>query len=395
MSVLLVEAGGSNQSFKVRWPMVTCPGLQNSERDWQYRTTPQPHNDGSVSHWPRGKTLGGSSSINYMLYVRGDPRNYDDWARQGCAGWGYKDVLPFFKKSENLIGEDDSGAGAHGRGGPLDVSKMSDGDFGTKDICERWKAACERALGMDTPNPDVNGPTQTGAMLSQCTVKNGARRDTASAFLFDTGALARENLTVVTDTHCTRVAFRGQAATGVLLQRGNGSPPPVAVDAAREVVVSCGAVGTPHLLLLSGVGPRAHLAAHGIDAVADLPVGENLQDHLMWPAMWRMKPGCKSGFNAGSLLDIGKGLFQHLAFGSGTLAFPWIHGYAFGHSGAPGGDAAREGNDLQIHWLPFLPKNQAEMETNMGRPKRADRPLSDLSTLPDEGVTPVKVSRNT
>ena len=114
VSVLLVEAGGSNQSFRVRWPMATCPTLQNSARDWAYRTAPQPANDGNVSFWPRGRTLGGSSSINYMLYVRGDPRNYDAWARdEGCAGWSYADVLPFFKKSENLVGRDDSGVGAN------------------------------------------------------------------------------------------------------------------------------------------------------------------------------------------------------------------------------------------------------------------------------------------
>ena len=220
--------------------------------------------------------------------MRGDPRNYDSWARdEGCAGWAYEDVLPFFKKSENYIGADESGTDAHGRGGPLDVTKMADGQFGTKEICERWKAATERALGLAAPNPDVNGAAQTGATLSQVTVRDGARRDTASAFLFDTGALARDNLTVLTGTHCSRVTFRGKTATGVLLRRRGGAAPPdappVAVDAAREVVVSCGAVGSPHLLLLSGVGPAAHLRAHGIDAVADLPVGENLQDHLMWP----------------------------------------------------------------------------------------------------------------
>jgi choline dehydrogenase len=231
-SVLLIEAGPSNQSVRVRSPMVTCPTLQNTELDWAYRTTPQPATEGKVSYWPRGKTLGGSSSINYMLYVRGDPRNYDRWARDlGCDGWSYAEVLPYFRKSENLLGADPSGA--HGAGGPLDVDQMQRAEFGTKRTCEQFVASCV-AAGMPA-NADVNGPSQTGAALSQVavreapscyghgvlvstssvwqvTVREGVRCDTASAFLFGAGALRRPNLTVATERHVTQVCLEHSTA---------------------------------------------------------------------------------------------------------------------------------------------------------------------------------------
>jgi len=391
VSVLLIEAGGSNQRFMVRSPFVTCPLLQNTSLDWAYRTTRQATTDDRVSFWPRGKCLGGCSSINFMIYCRGDPRNYDHWAQKlGCDGWSYEEVLPFFKRSENLLEEGGAEAELHGRGGPLQVTQMSEHDFVNKEICEQFVESCG-AAGL--PRGDYNGREQRGASLTQVTVKDGVRCDTASAFLFGTGALARPNLTVLTDAMVTRVVLQGLEATGVCVQTKGKAEPPVFLSASKEVVLSCGAVGTPQLLLLSGLGPRAHLEEHGIGCVRDLPVGENLQDHIMWPLPYGLKPGVPAALSpqrpvTGGLLG---GLAKHLLFGTGVLSFPMVQAVAFGHSGTEGSDEA-EGNDMQLHWLGFaggFDKNM--MERNFGIVPREDRPMTRLDDHPDlfvkEGVT--------
>jgi len=387
VSVLLIEAGGSNQNWRVRGPFLPCPLLQNSSLDWAYRTTPQETTDGRVSYWPRGKCLGGCSSINYMLYVRGDPRNYDHWAQGlGCEGWSYNDVLPFFKRSENLLGVDGSGCEAHGRGGPLQVSQMAEGDFANKDVCERMVQSCE-AAGLPATK-DYNGPSQRGVSLSQVTTKDGVRCDTASAFLFGTGALARPNLTVLCNANATRIALRGQEAVGVCIQKEGDAGPALHVGASKEVVVCCGAVGTPHLLMLSGLGPKTHLQEHGIDCVQDLPVGENLQDHLMWAMPYTMKPGKSSGFVPSRPLTGGLlgGLAKHVLFGKGIFSYPWVQAMAFDHTGLPGSDEA-EGNDMQIHWLGFFGADPEAGKKNFGIEPREDSPFGDPNKLPSDGVT--------
>jgi len=392
LKVLLIEAGGSNQKLKVRWPFVTCPNLQNSEIDWAYRTTVQPETDGRVSHWPRGKCLGGSSSINYMMYVRGDPRNYDDWAhRQGCTGWTYEDVLPFFKKSETLLGASSGELEYHGADGPLHVTKMAEHDFQTKDTCERWVKACD-AAGIPATK-DYNGRSQTGASIPQHAVRNGVRCDAASAFLFGTGALKRPNLTVITNAMSRRVALENTSgvlkALGVYVQRTVGEQP-ILVKATREVVLSCGAVGTPQLLMLSGVGPKDHLKEHGIECLQDLHVGENLQDHIMWSVPFTLKPGLNTGLTPKNPLTGGvlSALLRYVLFGTGTFAFPWLQGTAFTHSRLPGAEEA-QGNDIQIHFLGFSAAgiDQETMERNFGIKKRADRYFSDVNNAPTYAIT--------
>ncbi|CAE8726390.1 unnamed protein product, partial [Polarella glacialis] len=387
VSVLLLEAGGSNQSFAVRSPFLTCPTLQNSERDWAFRSEPQAEQKDRVSHWPRGKTLGGSSSINYMLYVRGDPRNFDFWAQElGCEGWAFKDVLPFFKKSEDYLGSSTSCSEGpdshHGKGGCLKVTHMKDGQFATKDICQKIVESCQ-AAGM-SKNDDYNGPTQEGASLPQITVNEAVRCDAASAFLFQRGALQRPNLTVATGQMVTRVIFQGTAAIGVAFRPDSKTVPPKPeqiVRARREVILSAGAVCTPWLLQLSGVGRAEHLTEHKIPVVADLPgVGQNLQDHLFYSMSVDMKPGCSSGFVPSKPLHLARALMEYSLLGKGIASFPYIGAMSFSRSGLT---PEHHGNDLQLHVVPFAYKDPKLLEKNMGI-KPEDMP--DPSETPDEGL---------
>mmetsp|Transcript_48737 Transcript_48737/g.75898 ORF Transcript_48737/g.75898 Transcript_48737/m.75898 type:complete len:609 (+) Transcript_48737:62-1888(+) len=362
VSVLLIEAGANNQQFRVRSPMITLAELQNSDIDYAYRTVPQSCQEDRVSHWPRGKCLGGSSSINYMAYVRGDPRNYDDWARKGCEGWSYDEVLPFFKKSENLVGKDLGPS--HGKGGPLDVGQMEDGDFSGRRLGELWVKSCEK-LGL--PKIDYNGPVQTGVSLGQMTCNKGVRCDTASAFLFGTGAMQRKNLTIITDCNVNKIVLdENKRAVGVMAE-GKSCPSKI-VKVAKEVIVSCGAIGTPQLLMLSGIGPASHLQEHGIECIQDLPVGENLQDHLLCGMNFKVKPS-EQPFAPNNPLTGGiiTGLVQHFLKGTGNLSFPPLHGTAFYHSGIPGHDASG-GNDIQIHFTTFGAVKPSLVEKNFGLP---------------------------
>jgi choline dehydrogenase len=264
--VLLLEAGGHDDSPLIHTPAMMA-FLPDSRYDWRYRTVPQAHCNMRRFAWPRGRTLGGSSSINYMIYVRGHAADYDQWRRLGNEGWSYDDVLPIFKRSEHNERLDDR---FHGRGGPLNVA-----DHRLRHpLSEMFVAA---AVNAGVPhNPDFNGAAQDGCGFYQLTQKDGARLSTASAFLRP--AMERENLTVLTNALAARVRFAGRRALGVdYVCRGRSA----SAEAAREVILCGGAINSPHLLLLSGVGPAADLRALGVDVVLDLPgVGQNLQDHL-------------------------------------------------------------------------------------------------------------------
>jgi choline dehydrogenase-like flavoprotein len=268
--------------------------------------------------------LGGSSSINYMLYVRGDKRNYDKWADEGCEGWSFDEVLPYFKRSEfGYEGGDPDNL--HGTEGFLKNTSMKHYDFETKDTVQRFCDAGAE-LGLSTGD-DYNGDTQEGAFFSQVTVKDGARHDTANAFLFHQMAMERDNLTVITETHVTKVLFQGDTATGVLCRKGTidmkelQGIPDILISAKREVILSAGAVNTPWLLMLSGVGPKEHLAEMNIPVVKDLPgVGQNLQDHIMvYGPLFNCKPGQSVGFTDTSLFVGLKAMMNYVLFGTGTL----------------------------------------------------------------------------
>lgn len=267
--VLLLEAGGA--APKASQVPGLWPTMFGTAVDWNFHTEPQAGCFGRRMYWPRGRMLGGSGAINAMIYMRGLPSDYDAWAAAGCDGWSWRDVLPVFRRSERNLRW--GGNDWHGGGGELVVS-----DVDPIDPVERlWLAAAE-AEGLPA-NDDFNGPSQRGVGLFQATIRDGERFGTGGAFLAP--ALPRPNLTVRTGVLLLRVTFTGLRATGVeFLENGV----PQTAKAASEVVLSAGAIGSPQLLLQSGIGPADELAAIGIRPRLDLPgVGRNLQDHVNCP----------------------------------------------------------------------------------------------------------------
>ncbi|SNQ45317.1 conserved hypothetical protein [Frankia canadensis] len=264
-SVLLLEAGGHDRSPNIRIPA----GTQRLSRkyDWQYRAEPDASRGGHVDTWAAGKVLGGGSSINAMVWVRGNPADFDEWAKAGCDGWSYTDVLPYFKRAEHFRGVGDPAF--RGSGGPQSVSPIRvDHQLTTSFI----DAAVEAG---HTLNPDYNGESQLGVSRGQVSQRRGWRASTARAYL--ARAARRRNLTVRTDAMVFRVLFEGTRAVGVeYLHQGEVKR----AHAGTEVIVSAGSIGSPKLLMVSGVGPAGRLAELGIPVVADSPLmGENLQEH--------------------------------------------------------------------------------------------------------------------
>ena len=266
--VILLEAGGADRNPWIHIPVGYFKTMHNPSVDWCYKTEPDPGLNGRQLDWPRGKVLGGSSSLNGLLYVRGQPQDYDRWRQMGNTGWGWDDVLPLFKRSE----DQERGADAfHGQGGPLSVSDMRL----QRPICDAWVEAAQ-AAGYPL-NPDYNGAEQEGVGYFQLTTRNGRRCSSAVAFLKP--VQSRSNLQVVTRAATKRILFEGARATGVVYQDTEGREH--TIKAGAEVILSAGAIGSPQLLMVSGIGEAQHLKEHGIDVVADLPgVGKNLQDHL-------------------------------------------------------------------------------------------------------------------
>ena len=264
--VLLLEAGGDDDAPSIRIPAF-YGRLQDSPFDWADRTVPQAHLNGRRVFVPQGRVLGGSSSINYMIYIRGNRGDYDDWRHSGAEGWAYDDVLPYFVKAEGNQALSDR---YHGAAGPLTVSDHSP----SNPLVERYFAAAQE-VGIRF-NPDFNGEFQEGCGPLQATLANRARCSAADAYLHP--ARSRPNLTVLTHAHATRLRFDGTRAVGVEYLRFGAVEQ---ADAAVEVIVSAGALRSPQLLMLSGIGPKAELERRGIDVRLDLPgVGKNLQDHL-------------------------------------------------------------------------------------------------------------------
>ncbi|MEQ8365561.1 MAG: GMC family oxidoreductase N-terminal domain-containing protein, partial [Roseicyclus sp.] len=268
IKVVLMEAGGRDWNPWIHIPVGYFKTMHNPSVDWCYRTEPDPGLNGRRLDWPRGKVLGGSSSLNGLLYVRGQPQDYDRWQQMGNAGWGWDHVLPLFKRSENQErGADEF----HGDQGPLSVSNMRL----QRPICDAWVAAAQEA-GYPF-NSDYNGAAQEGVGYFQLTARNGRRCSAAVAFL--NPIRNRPNLTILTRAQASRILFDGTRATGVAYRDGAGTEQ--IVRAGVEVIVSSGAIGSPQLLMVSGIGEAAQLKEHGIDVLRDLPaVGKNMQDHL-------------------------------------------------------------------------------------------------------------------
>ena len=267
-SVLVLEAGGTDRRFFVQMPLGYGKCFFDSAVNWNYKTEPDPGLAGNADHWPRGKLLGGSSSINAMVWIRGHPADYDAWAAQGNPGWSWSDVLPAFKAIE------DNAAGAdrwRGTGGPLHVTNCEDQ---VHPLTRRYLQSAQQA-GLPL-NPDFNGATQEGVGVYQISTKDGRRMSAARAFLRP--AMKRKNVRVETGALATRLLFEGTRVVGVEYeQRGKRCT----ARAGKEIILSGGSINSPQLLQLSGVGPAEHLRGLGIEIVqASENVGRNLQDHI-------------------------------------------------------------------------------------------------------------------
>lgn len=274
VTVCLLEFGGDGKDLAVRVPAGTIlmvPGKPLKLNNWAFHTVPQTHLNNRLGFQPRGQCLGGSSAINAMVYTRGSHKDYDRWADQGCEGWGYDQMLPYFKKSENNVhGADEH----HGDSGPLHVNDL----LSPRPISSAFVDACV-ANGLDRSS-DFNGAKQDGAGLYQVThfhgEKQGQRCSAAAGYLHPIED--RSNLTIITGAMASHVLIEDQRATGMVYHKGSEE---YTVRARSEVIVCAGTFGSPKILMLSGIGPKEHLQEHGIEVVYDSPnVGENLQDHL-------------------------------------------------------------------------------------------------------------------
>ena len=266
--VALLEAGGRDGNPWIHIPVGYFKTMSNPSVDWCFQTERDPGLNGRSIDWPRGKVLGGSSSINGLLYVRGQPEDYDRWRQMGNTGWGWDDVLPLFRRLERYERGEDA---YRGRSGPLEVTESPN----RRPVCDAWIEAAV-AAGY-AKNQDYNGSRQEGVGHFQVTARNGRRCSAAVGFLRP--AKGRGNLRVITKALATRIVFSGKRAVGVAYRDRSGREQ--LVRSAAEVIVSSGAIGSPHLLMLSGIGDGERLRGLGIEPVADLPgVGRNLQDHL-------------------------------------------------------------------------------------------------------------------
>ena len=276
-TVLLLEAGGSDRSLWIQLPIGYGRTYFDKKINWMYDTDPVAGLNGRSSYWPRGKVIGGSGSINAMVYVRGQPRDFDDWQALGNDGWGWDDVLPYFRKAETY---QHGPCETHGGDGPMHVTDIS---AHAHPLCERF---IETAQGMGfAHNPDLNAPPHEGVGVYPINTHRGRRASSANAFLRP--ALRRRNLVLRTGAHATRILFEGRRAVGIRYRRGGRE---IEVRARREVILAGGAINSPQLLQLSGIGDPALLTPLGIDMVESLPaVGENLQDHLAVSYFYRSR----------------------------------------------------------------------------------------------------------
>ena len=332
-SVLVIEAGP--EEFLVGVPLVTAL-KQNTSIDWVYYTDPQTHSSfasliGENRHyWPRGRVLGGTDNFNNMQYVRGNKADYDEWARNGCTGWSYKEILPYFLKAEDILIDNLSKSRYHHKGGPIGVSDASVST--APDVFVK----AGKELGYE--EVDYNGKKQEGFSRSQSSIRGGVRSSTVREYLRP--AMRRNNLHVAVNTQATKITFNDKKqVTGVEYLR-NGHKGFVKVN--KEIVLSGGAINSPQLLMLSGIGPKNHLNDLKIPVVSDLPVGENLQDHLM-----AFMPSTINSTDCIRLhpLSMILQVFNYIFFGTGSLSSPGIEGTAFMSSN----ENKTPYPDLQIH----------------------------------------------
>jgi len=387
VSVCLLEAGGGGNDALVRAPagiVAMLPGRPKIN-NWAFETEPQAGLNGRKGYQPRGKALGGSSAINAMLYIRGHRGDYDDWSRQGCTGWSFDEVLPYFKKSEGNVR---GGGDFHGGDGPLRVTDQQS----PRGISEAFVEAATQCQVRH--NTDFNGDEQEGVGLYQVTQfwggdKNGERCSAAAAYLFP--AMDRPNLTVLTKAHTCKIIMKGKRATGVVYRQGGTDK---TVFANREVIICGGAFNSPHLLHLSGIGPADELRRHGIDVVHELPgVGQNLQDHLDFILSYKSRETDLFGIGPTGALNLAKAIWQWRKDGTGMIATPFAEGAAFVKT-APDLDRP----DIQLHFVISIVDDHAR-NLHMGygfschvcvlRPKsRGEVGLTDANPLSPPRINP-------
>ncbi len=338
IQVTLLEAGGVDKSVLIHCPAGLALLAKASDANWKFETTPQKGLNGRKGYQPRGKVLGGSSSINAMIYARGQHSDYDAWAAEGNAGWSFSEVLPYFKRAENNERKADAEwADFHSTGGPLNVKDLtSPNRFGAVFV----EAGKEAGY---THNPDFNGASQEGVGLYQVTHKNGERFSAAKAYL--TPNLGRPNLQVITGAHTARILMEGKRAVGVEYSQGGTLKQ---IRCSREVLLCAGALQSPQILMLSGLGPQTHLTSLGLDVVQDIPgVGHNLHDHVD-VVIVHTAPHLKDlfGISLGGLWRAVKGMVEWRRHRTGMLTTNFAEAGGFVKS-----DPNEPVPDLQYHFV--------------------------------------------
>lgn len=340
ISVCLLEAGFEDRSPAIHIPIGIALLLQTKKYNWYFDTEPELELNNRRLYWPRGKALGGSSSINAMVYMRGDGADYDEWAALGNHGWSWADLLPLFKRHENRE------AGAtdyHGVGGPLNVAPLRDYNALSKVFIDAGVA-----VGIPRNNDFNNGPQREGLGFHEVTQKHGRRWSTAQAFLAP--IRSRPNLKVITNALVTHIEFEGKRATAVHFLRNRVKS---IVRAGKEIILSGGAVNSPQLLMLSGVGPRLELARHNIPLVYELPgVGHNLQDHLDVTVMCRNSSKQSVGVALSFLPRAVGALFNYIVRKRGLLTSNLAESGGFAKT-----DSVLDRPDVQFHFLPTYLKD--------------------------------------
>ena len=330
-SVAVLEAGGRNTSIKTIMPGMMP--FQPEATNWRFETVPQKGLNGRRGYQPRGRGLGGSSAINAMLYLRGHPQDYDEWAALGCDGWSWDEVLPVFKRAEHNVRGGDA---YHGDAGPLWVSDQDYAHVG-------GHAFVEAGAALQMPvNPDFNGARQDGVGIYQVTQRGGERWTAARAYLGDAGR--RENLSIITEALVERVLFEDGRVWGVAYQQDGQAK---VIRAKRAVVMAGGAFQTPQLLMLSGIGPAEHLKEMGVAVKVDRPaVGEGLQDHIDYVAAFETRGSLFLGQSlAGTFKSLGN-IIRWLATRKGPMTTPYAEAGGFLAT-----DPASDVPDIQFHFV--------------------------------------------
>ncbi|MER7605030.1 FAD-dependent oxidoreductase [Nocardioides sp. NPDC127503] len=366
-SVIVIEAGGKDTAFGIKnllelpgavAAMLSTPQLKKLV-DWGYKSVPQSAALDRVIPMTRGKVLGGSSSINGMLWVRGNRQNFDDWAADGATGWSYDDVLPAFKRMEDFEGGGDE---FRGEGGPVKVRYQKDLTPAT----QSWLDEAPKRLGVGALD-DYNGKEQEGVGVVQLSASEGRRYSASKAYLREQPL---DNLLILTKAQATRVRIEGSRATGVEVVGADGDKQ--TIRASREVIVAAGVYGSPHLLMLSGIGHSDHLRDHGIQVHADLPVGDNFHDHLFVPVSFRMDSALRRPTPAYFAAGFAKSRLTRKGWAAGSQ----FEAFGFVRSALAG-----QVPDLQLHvlyWVYPFPNQDGEKAI---RPPTSKPGLCILPTL--------------